>query len=112
MPDLTPLPNPSCGAIAPDGQMCPSDSAAIIAAEWPTTGYATLTWRCDDHIGASVEAAHQLSPQSVITVTPLAAIDDTTDNSAADTAEGSAQHASDPTPDSPTAGRPTLRLIP
>jgi hypothetical protein len=111
MPDLTPLPNPSCGAIAPDGEMRPSDSAAIIAAEWPTTGYATLIWRCDDHVGASVEAAHRLSPQSVITVTPLAAIDDTTEDTAEDTAEDSAKRPGQPNPDAPTPGRPMLRLV-
>jgi hypothetical protein len=92
MSDLSPpLPNPSCGAVAPDGDLCPSDSAVIIASEWPT-GYATLIWRCPHDIGASVEAAYHLSPQSVITMTPLAAIDTTTD----DTAE----HAKEPSPDS------------
>jgi hypothetical protein len=102
MSDLTPLPNPSCGAVAPDGDLCPSDSAVIIASEWPT-GHATLIWRCPHHIGASVEAAFGLSPQSVITVTPLAAIDTTTD----DTAE----HTKEPSPDSSAEDRPALRLI-
>jgi hypothetical protein len=99
MSDITPLPNPSCGATSPDGDPCPSDSTVIIASEWPTTGYATAIWRCPDHIGASVEAAHQLSPQSVVTVTPLAAIDDTPD------------HPDEPIPDSPTGDRPALRLV-
>jgi hypothetical protein len=98
MSDLTPLPDPPCGAITPDGEACPSDSAAIIASEWPT-GYATLIWRCPEHIGASVEAALRLSPQSIITVTPLTAIDDT----AEDTAE--------PSPDPPPPDRPPLRLV-
>jgi hypothetical protein len=89
MSDLTPLPNPSCGAVSPDGDLCPSDSAVIIASEWPTTGYATLIWRCPHHIGASVEAAYQLSPQSVITVTPLTAIETTADDTAENTEEPS-----------------------
>jgi hypothetical protein len=103
MSDHTPLPNPSCGAISPDGDLCPSDSTVIIASEWPTTGYTTAIWRCPAHIGASVEAAHHLSPQSIVTVTPLAAIDDTP--------EDSAEHTDEPTPGSPTAGRPPLRLV-
>jgi hypothetical protein len=98
MSDITPLPNPACGAVAPDGEACPSDSAAIIASEYPT-GYATLVWRCPGHVGASVETALQLSPQSVVTVTPLTAIDDTPE----DTGE--------PTPDSPPPEHPPLRLV-
>jgi hypothetical protein len=103
MSDLTPpLPKPSCGATLPEGDPCPSDSAVIIASEWPT-GYATLIWRCPHHIGASVETAHQLSPQSVVTVTPLAAIDDPP--------EDTAEHPDEPGPDSPTGGQPSLRLV-
>jgi hypothetical protein len=105
MSDLTPLPNPSCGAVAPDGDLCPSDSAVIITSEWPT-GYATLIWRCPDHIGTSVEAAHQLSPQSVITVTPLTAID-----TMEDTTEDTAEHTEEPTPDASAEDRPALRLV-
>jgi hypothetical protein len=75
----------------------------IIASEWPTTGYATAIWRCPDHICASVETALHLSPQSVITVTPLAALEDTPDDTA--------DHPDEPTPDSPTADRPALRLV-
>jgi hypothetical protein len=105
MSDHTPLPNPPCGAVAPGGDLCPSDSAVIIASEWPT-GYATLIWRCPGHIGASVEAAHQLSPQSVITVTPLAAIDTTED-----TTEYTAEHTDKPNPDSSAEDRPALRLV-
>jgi hypothetical protein len=107
MHDHTPLPNPSCGATSPDGDLCPSDSTVIIAAEWPTTGYATVIWRCPGHIGASVEAAHHLSPQSVITVTPLAAIDDTTEDTPDDTTE----HPDEPTPDASAGDRPSLRLV-
>jgi hypothetical protein len=62
---------------------------------------------CQDHIGASVEAALQLSPQSMVTVTPLAAIDDITENTTEDTAE----HAEEPRPDSSAGDRPSLRLI-
>jgi hypothetical protein len=98
MSDHTPLPNPTCGAIAPDGEACPSDSAVIVASEWPT-GYATLIWRCPEHVGASVETALRLSPQSVITVTPLTAIDDTPEDT------------DEPSPDSPPPDRPPLRLI-
>jgi hypothetical protein len=46
-----------------------------------------------------VEAALQLSPGAVVTVTPLAAIDCTDD------------HADEPNPDSPTGDRPSLRLV-
>jgi hypothetical protein len=74
----------------------------IVASEW-STGYATAIWRCHDHIGASVEAALRLSPQAVITVTPLAALDDTTEDTAEPTDE--------PSPDSPTEDRPSLRLV-
>jgi hypothetical protein len=62
-----------------------------------------VSHRCPHHIGASVEAAFGLSPQSIITVTPLAAIDTATD----DTAE----HTEEPSPDSPAEDRPALRLI-
>jgi hypothetical protein len=78
----------------------------IIASEWPT-GYATVIWRCPDHIGASVETAHQLSPQSVVTVTPLTAIDDTTEH----TTENTAEHTDEPNPNPPTGARPSLRLL-
>jgi hypothetical protein len=103
MSDLSPpLPNPPCGAISPDGDACPSDSTVIVASEWPT-GYATAIWRCHGHLGESVEAAVQLSPHSVVTVTPLEAIE----NIAAATAEP----ADEPNPDSPTGDRPSLRLV-
>jgi hypothetical protein len=99
MPDLSPLPSLPCGAISPGGDTCPSDSAAIVASEWPT-GYAAAIWRCHDHIGASVEAALRLAPQAIVTVTPLTAIDHTDD------------HTDEPSPDSPTGDRPSLRLVP
>jgi hypothetical protein len=102
MSELTPLPNPSCGAVSTDGELCPSDSAVIIASEWPT-GYAAVIWRCQDHIGASVDAAVRLSPQSVVTVTPLAAIDNTAGNTG--------EHAEELSPDSSAGDRPALRLV-
>jgi hypothetical protein len=65
----------------------------VVASEWPT-GYALAVWRCDDHVGASVEAARRLSPDAVITVTPLATIDH-----------------DEPTPDPATRDQPPLRLV-
>jgi hypothetical protein len=76
-------------------------SCRTIASEWPT-GYATLIWRCPNHIGPSVDAAHQLSPHSTITVTPLTALGDTPGDTPG--------HPHDP-PDSPTGDRPSLRLV-
>jgi hypothetical protein len=98
MSDLSALPAPPCGAISPDGDACPSESAVIVASEW-LTGYARAVWRCHGHLGASVEAALQVSPGAVVTVTPLAAIDHTDD------------HTDEPNPDSPTGDRPSLRLV-
>jgi hypothetical protein len=94
MSDLSPLPDPPCGAVSPDGDPCPSDSAVIVAAEWPT-GYSAAVWRCHAHLGESVEAAVRLSPGAVITVTPLATIG----------------HPDEPSPDSPSGDRPPLRLV-
>jgi hypothetical protein len=77
MSDITPLPNPGCGATAPDGEACPSDSTIVVAAEWPT-GYpmhSMAVWRCRDHVGESVETALRISPDAVITVTPLTSAD-------------------------------------
>jgi hypothetical protein len=102
MSDLSALPAPPCGAISPDGDPCPSESDVIIASEWPT-GYARAIWRCHGHIGESVEAAVRQSPESVVTVTPLTAIDDPT--------EDTAEHAEEPSPDSSAGGQPSLRLI-
>ena len=65
MSDLTPLPNPPCGA------MCLGDSTVIVVSEW-TTGYATAVWRCHEHVGESVAAAVRLNADAVVTVTPLA----------------------------------------
>jgi hypothetical protein len=95
MSDLTlpPLPDPPCGATAPDGQACPSDSTVVVAVEWPTC-YAMAVWRCHDHAGASVEAALRHNADAVITVTPLAITD----------------QATEPAPDPPTTKR-SLRLI-
>jgi hypothetical protein len=56
-------------------------------------------WRFADHVSASAEAALRLSPHAVVTVTPLAAIDDTLE----DTGE--------PSPASPPPDRPPLRLV-
>jgi hypothetical protein len=97
-PTSPPLPSPPCGAVSPEGEACLSDSAAIVASEWPT-GYSMAVWRCADHVSASVEAALRLSPDAVVTITPLAAIDDTLE----DTGE--------PSPDSPPPDRPPLRLV-
>jgi hypothetical protein len=91
---LTPLPDPPCGATAPDGQACPSDSTVVVAAEWPTN-YSMAVWRCDDHVGASVEAARRHSTDAVITVTPLAIAD----------------QPAEPTPEPPTTPNRSLRLI-
>jgi hypothetical protein len=98
--DITPLSTLSCGAISPDGDLCPADSAAIVESEWPT-GYASAIWRCHDHVGPSVEAALRLSPQAVVTVTPLAAMK--TRNTTENTGE--------PSSDAPTGDRPALRLV-
>jgi hypothetical protein len=68
--DPIPLPDPPCGATLPDGDYCPSPSAAIVAAEH-STGAAVLLWRCQDHIGASVDHFVRACPDAVITVTPL-----------------------------------------
>jgi hypothetical protein len=94
MPDHTPLPDPPCGAISPDGDPCLSDSTVIVAAEWPT-GYSAAVWRCISHIGESVEAVVQLNPGAVVTVTPLATIGD----------------PDEPSPDSPPRDQPPLRLV-
>jgi hypothetical protein len=98
MSHLTALSNPSCGAISLDGGLCLSDSTVIVASEWPT-GYATAICRCQDHVGASVEAALRISPQAVITVTPLVANEDT------------AANTDEPRLDARTGGRPLLRLV-
>jgi hypothetical protein len=98
MSDPTPLPNPGCGATAPDGEACPSDSTVVVAAEWPT-GYPThsmAVWRCNDHVGESVEAALRTSPDAVITVTPLAIAD---------------QAAEQPAPEQPASTQRSLHLV-
>jgi hypothetical protein len=102
MSDLTALSNPSCGAISLDGDLCLSDSVVIIASEWPA-GYATAISRCHDHVGPSVEAILRISPQAVITVTPLAGIEN------AD--EDPTENTDASCPDVPMGGRPLLRLV-
>jgi hypothetical protein len=72
MPNPIPLPDPPCGATLPDDGDCPGETAAIITAEHPTTGYATLIWRCRDHIGAAVDTLVSTCPDTIITATPLA----------------------------------------
>jgi hypothetical protein len=94
MSDFTPLPNPSCGAALPDGTVCPSDSAVMVASEWPT-GYSMAVWRCHGHVGASVEAALRHSDDAIITVTPLAIID----------------QPPEPAPELPATTERTLRLV-
>jgi hypothetical protein len=91
---LTPLPDPPCGATTPGGDMCPSDSTLVVAAEW-TTGYSMAVWRCHAHVGASVEAALRYSGDAVVTVTPLTRLD----------------QEAEPAPEPPTTGEPPLRLI-
>jgi hypothetical protein len=52
-------------------------------------------WRCHDHAGASVEAAFRYSADAVITVTPLAIVD----------------QAAEPGPEPPITAKRSLRLI-
>jgi hypothetical protein len=74
--------------------MCPSDSAVVVASEWPT-GYAMVVWRCHDHVGASVEDALRYSADAIVTVTPLAQID----------------QPDDPAPEPPVPTERSLRLV-
>jgi hypothetical protein len=75
--------------------MCPHDSTVVVAAEW-TTGYSMAVWRCQHHVGASVEAALRHSTDAVVTVTPLACFDE----------------AAEPAPEPPPATTErTLRLL-
>jgi hypothetical protein len=97
MTDLSPLPNPGCGATAPDGEACPSDSTVVVASEWPT-GYpmhSRAVWRCNDHVGESVETALRISPDAVITVTPLT----------------NADQAPEPAPEPPAPTQRSLQLV-
>jgi len=94
MSDFTPLLDPPCGAISPDGNMCPSDSTVMVVSECPT-GYVTMVWRCHEHLAGSVETAIRVSRDAVVTVTPLAIIDRT----------------NAPSPDSATSGQPPLRPV-
>jgi hypothetical protein len=71
MPNPIPLPDPPCGAALPDGGDCPGETAATITAEHPTTGYATLLWRCRDHIGTAVDTLTRTCPDTVITTALL-----------------------------------------
>jgi hypothetical protein len=68
------LPDPLCGATLPDGGDCPSPSTVTIAAEHPT-GNALLVWRCGEHITPAVGTCVQTCPDSIVTVTPLALIE-------------------------------------
>jgi hypothetical protein len=98
MSDLSALPNPGCGATAPDGEACPSDSTVVVASEWPTgyPMYSMAVWRCNDHVGESVETALRISPDAVITVTPLAIAD---------------QAAEQPAPEPPAPTQRSLHLV-
>jgi hypothetical protein len=53
-------------------------------------------WRCDDHVGESVETALRTSPDAVITVTPLAIAD---------------QAAEQPAPEQPAPTQRSLHLV-
>jgi hypothetical protein len=94
MADFTPLPDPPCGAVSPDGDPCASDSTVIVAAEHPL-GNAMVVWRCPEHVAEAVETAVRVSPDSVVSVTPLAAIGP----------------GDEPIPDPAPTGNPQLQLV-
>jgi hypothetical protein len=52
-------------------------------------------WRCPDHVAEAVETAVRVSPDSFISVTPLAAIG----------------HGDEPSPDPAPNGKPQPRLV-
>jgi hypothetical protein len=68
------LPDPLCGATLPTGGDCSAASTVIIAAEHPT-GNCLLVWRCREHITAAVDTCLQTCPDSQVTITPLAIIE-------------------------------------
>jgi hypothetical protein len=74
--------------------MCPCESTVVVAAEWPT-GYSMAVWRCDGHVGASVEAARRYSRDALVTVTPLALLD----------------QPPEPAPEPPAPTERSLRLV-
>jgi hypothetical protein len=74
--------------------MCPHDSTAVVAAEWPT-GHSMAVWRCHGHVGASVEATLRHSGDAQVTVTPLALLD----------------QPAEPAPEPPAPTERSLRLV-
>jgi hypothetical protein len=67
-----------------------------VASEYRPTGYVRAVWRCPEHVAEAVETAIRVSPDAVVSVTPLTAFD----------------HADEPSPDPAASSQPPqLQLV-